>query len=113
MPNTAGRSDYPNKLNDVGPVARVWVVCQTMPSAKRAEVLTACQKLGINRNTASTQYQLWKYSRRQADVARHLPPTVRGKIQRAVGIVVHVEPEVKRGRPRLHPEAEVKRRRRA
>jgi hypothetical protein len=69
-------------LEEVGPVARVWVVANSMPGATRAEVLEACKKLRINQNTASTQYQLWSYARRQARVARTLPKTLKKKIVR-------------------------------
>ena len=42
------------------PVKRVWHVADSMPNASRADVLAACEKLGIAYYTARTQYQLWK-----------------------------------------------------
>lgn len=70
-------------IEDVGPVARVWVVAQSMPRASRKDVLAACVALGIKEKTAATQYQLWQYSRRQAKIAKALPDRVRRQIQKA------------------------------
>lgn len=74
----------PRQIADMGPVSRVWVVAQSMPNAKRAEVLAACKALGVNANTAKTQYQLWRYARNQAKRARALPARVKRQVQRAV-----------------------------
>ena len=80
----------PKALAEVGPVSRVWVIAQSMPTAKRAEVLAACKRLGINGNTAKTQYQLWRYSRSQAQKARALPDKVKRQVHRAADIEVRV-----------------------
>jgi ribosomal protein L32E len=71
----------PRDLADVGPVQRCWVIANSMPGASRSEVLAACKELGINRNTAATQYQLWHYARTQARKARALPDKVKRQIQ--------------------------------
>lgn len=79
------------QLADVGPVARVWVICNAIgPTASREQVMLACKKAGINANTASTQYQLWRYSRNQAHTARTLPPKVKREIQRTAEVEVRM-----------------------
>lgn len=72
----------PKDLADVGPVQRCWVIANSMPGASRAEVLAACKELGINRNTAATQYQLWHYAKTQAHKARVLPEKIKQVIRR-------------------------------
>ena len=37
----------------------VWDICDTMPQASRADVITACVAAGLNVATARTQYQRW------------------------------------------------------
>lgn len=76
----------PKHLADLGPVARVWAVCNAMPTAPRKAVLAACKKIGINANTAATQYNLWQYSRRQKSLSRGLPRSVRREVERAVEV---------------------------
>ena len=49
-----------------GPVAKVWEIASSMPTAARKEVVEACVKKGINVHTARTQYQRW----RQAQTAK-------------------------------------------
>ena len=38
----------------------IWVMCSLMKDKSRAEVVEACVTQGINKATASTQYQRWK-----------------------------------------------------
>lgn len=79
------------QLADVGPVPRVWVIANAIgPDATREQVISACKAAGINENTAATQYQLWKYSRNQASVARKLPAKVRAQILRKADIEVRL-----------------------
>ena len=78
------------QLADVGPVSRVWVIANAMPGAKRAAVMAACKRAGINANTAKTQYQLWQYARTQAQRARKLPDKVKRQIQRHADIEVRL-----------------------
>lgn len=42
------------------PVKRVWAIADSMPEAKRKDVIAACVKEGIAFFTARTQYQKWK-----------------------------------------------------
>ena len=45
------------------PVARAWEIFEQYPWAERKEVLAYCVQIGINPNTASTQYARWKNER--------------------------------------------------
>lgn len=74
----------PRQIAELGPVARAWAVCNSMPVASRREVLAACRRLGIKASTAAGRYQLWKYSRTQARKARRLPAKVKHQIERVV-----------------------------
>ncbi|WP_418647138.1 hypothetical protein ACNQFN_17770 [Thauera butanivorans] len=42
------------------PVKRVWAIADSMPEAKRKDVIAACVEEGIAFFTARTQYQKWK-----------------------------------------------------
>jgi hypothetical protein len=42
------------------PVKRVWAIADSMPDAKRKDVIAACIEEGIAFFTARTQYQKWK-----------------------------------------------------
>lgn len=42
------------------PVKRVWAIADSMPDAKRKDVIAACVAEGIAFFTARTQYQKWK-----------------------------------------------------
>jgi uncharacterized protein (DUF779 family) len=42
------------------PVKRVWAIADSMPDAKRKDVIAACVEQGIAFYTARTQYQKWK-----------------------------------------------------
>jgi len=42
------------------PVRRVWEIADSMPDAKRKDVVDACIAQGINFFTARTQYQKWR-----------------------------------------------------
>jgi len=42
-----------------GPTKRVWAIADSMPGAKRKDVIEACRKVGIAFGTARTQYQKW------------------------------------------------------
>ncbi len=44
------------------PVRRVWEIADSMPDAKRKDVVDACVAQGINFFTARTQYQKWRQS---------------------------------------------------
>lgn len=51
---------YIREASDHGGVcAEVWGVADSMPGAKRKEVIEACRKRGIAFGTARTQYQKW------------------------------------------------------
>lgn len=47
-----------------GACKRVWDMADSMPDAKRSEVVSACVEAGINLGTAKTQYQAWFASKR-------------------------------------------------
>ena len=49
-----------------GATKQVWVIADSMPGAKRADVIAACLAAGINAGTASTQYQKWKQAQTAA-----------------------------------------------
>ena len=40
---------------------RVWEIADSMPGARRKDVLQACVAAGINPYTAETQYFLWRH----------------------------------------------------
>lgn len=42
-----------------GPTKRVWTIADSMPGAKRKEVIEACRQAGVAFGTARTQYQKW------------------------------------------------------
>lgn len=42
-----------------GACKKVWDMADSMPEAKRSEVVSACVAAGINLGTAKTQYQSW------------------------------------------------------
>ncbi len=50
-----------------GPCFAVWSMADDMPEAKRGEVITACQKMGVAFYTARTQYQKWSKARKSGD----------------------------------------------
>lgn len=46
-----------------GPVAQVWAIATKLgPKAERKAVLAACEKVGVNKATAATQYYRWKHA---------------------------------------------------
>lgn len=45
-----------------GAVARVWEVCEKNPGMDRKAVIAKCVEMGINENTAKTQYAQWRKS---------------------------------------------------
>jgi NDP-sugar pyrophosphorylase family protein len=47
------------KSTSVGPTKRVWAIADSMPGAKRKDVIEACRAEGIAFGTARTQYQKW------------------------------------------------------
>ena len=47
------------KFNEANTVAKVWMICNALSIKARKEVIAACVELGINFNTARTQYQSW------------------------------------------------------
>ena len=49
-----------------GPVAQVWLMCESMPGAPRKAVVEACVAAGINIHTAKTQYQRWFSAQKNA-----------------------------------------------
>lgn len=53
MAKTAKRSS--------GAVEKAWGIFGKMSRAKRSDVLAACEKAGINLNTAKTQYHRYKH----------------------------------------------------
>ena len=52
-----------NRSDGDSPVKRVWAMAEAMPGASRSEVVAACVAVGINKNTAGTQYFHWKKSK--------------------------------------------------
>lgn len=52
-----------NKSSVASPVQQVWAVADSMPEAKRKDIIAACVEQGIAFFTARTQYQKWKQSR--------------------------------------------------
>ena len=51
------------KSIEKGATKRVWEIADSMPDAKRGEVIEACMAAGIAMGTARTQYQKWKTAR--------------------------------------------------
>jgi len=51
------------KSVEKGATKRVWEIADSMPEAKRGEVIDACTAAGIAMGTARTQYQKWKTAR--------------------------------------------------
>jgi hypothetical protein len=47
------------------PVKNVHDICNSMPDARRKDVVAACVEQGIALNTARTQYQVWFKNRRK------------------------------------------------
>lgn len=45
------------------PVKRVWEIADSMPDARRKDVIAACVDQGVAFYTARTQYQKWKQNR--------------------------------------------------
>lgn len=46
-------------LSTLGPVARVFAICDSMPGASRKEIIAACVAAGVNESTARQQYKNW------------------------------------------------------
>ena len=53
-----------NKSSASNPVQLVWTMGDSMPTAKRKEIIAACVELGVAFFTARTQYQKWKQARK-------------------------------------------------
>lgn len=53
-----------NKSTVASPVGRVWAIADSMPGAKRKDIVAACVEQGIAFFTARTQYQKWNQARR-------------------------------------------------
>tara|TARA_B100000749_G_scaffold268120_1_gene245658 strand:+ start:242 stop:652 length:411 start_codon:yes stop_codon:yes gene_type:complete len=49
-----------NKSTIKKPVDIVWGLCKDMTGATRDEIVKACVALGVNQNTAKTQYYHWR-----------------------------------------------------
>ena len=56
----AETSKQRNKSGVSNPVQQVWAVADSMPTAKRKEIIATCVEQGIAFFTARTQYQRWK-----------------------------------------------------
>lgn len=54
----AKQADAPKKT---GACARVHAIADSMKDAARKDVIAACIKAGLNKATASTQYQKWTH----------------------------------------------------
>lgn len=53
--------NYIHEKSDHGGVcAQVWAIADSMPGAKRKDVIAKCREEGIAYGTARTQYQKWK-----------------------------------------------------
>lgn len=50
-----------------GAVALVHQIADSMPKAKRSEVIEACRKAGVAYGTARTQYQRWRSNKKEAE----------------------------------------------
>ena len=53
-----------DKKPRTGACKKVWDMADSMPGAKRSEVISACVAAGLNLGTAKTQYQLWFASKK-------------------------------------------------
>lgn len=53
-----------NKSTVASPVRQVWAIADSMPGAKRKDIVAACVEQGIAFFTAGTQYQKWNQARR-------------------------------------------------
>lgn len=53
------RLENSKKFNAANKVARVWMICNLLAGKARSDVIAACVAVGINFNTARTQYQQW------------------------------------------------------
>lgn len=69
------------------PVAVVRAICQANPTASRKSVIEACIANGVNKNTAMTQYSLWraKYNREAAIAAANAANTQAGDPEKGDG----------------------------
>jgi hypothetical protein len=60
-PAALRRNYYLHEVSDHGGVCRnVWAIADSMPGAKRKDVIEACRAAGIAFGTARTQYQKWR-----------------------------------------------------
>ena len=64
MPAPATDSKPRNKSTVASPVRQVWAIADSMPGAKRKDIVAACVEQGIAFFTARTQYQKWNQARR-------------------------------------------------
>jgi hypothetical protein len=57
------------KSTVANPVQLVWALANSMPRAKRKDIIAACVEQGVAFYTARTQYQLWKREKKLAIVS--------------------------------------------
>lgn len=55
----SAKVEIKNESTTDRPCKSVWAIADSMPGARRKEVLAACVEKGIAYNTARTQYQQW------------------------------------------------------
>lgn len=53
-----------------GAVAKAWAIFNKQPKAERKDLITACEKAGINLHTAKTQYQRWLHASKSERAAK-------------------------------------------
>lgn len=58
-------SASPRAKSDVeSPTKLVWSIADGMPNATRSEIVAACEKAGVNKATASTQFYRWQKAKK-------------------------------------------------
>ncbi len=61
---TPATETKPRKSTVASPVRQVWAIADSIPGAKRKDIVAACVEQGIAFFTARTQYQKWNQARR-------------------------------------------------
>lgn len=85
-------------LSALGPVARVFAICNANPTASRKEIIAACLAAGVGRATAQVQYGRWRDPEKFAakekarDAARYAANSDKIKVQQAE---YRARPEIK------------------
>lgn len=92
MPRTQGRTTRSQDrtkfsrrkpiVEQLGPINTIWTLGVLLPKADRAELLEACDRIGVKRTTATPQVQLLLYARRHFRLAKKLPQPVKQTIKK-------------------------------